>query len=363
MGLADKGPERQSQRPLSSNSIVIAVAGDVLPEPVAGPLDGERLLDLVRGEFARADLTFLNLEEPITNTGTVTPDKNPAEVTAGHDYVLRARNFALPRVFRDAGVGVVGLANNHMMDYTARGLRDTLTAFRAVGLPVVGAGVEPEAERAFVFGEYGRRVALLAFSDVVPPNSQATRRRCGIASAKNPDHLVKAIQRARQEADFVVLMIHWGGQGKHLITRRQQYLAQVATYAGCDAVVGMHPHVLQGVEYIGRTPVFYSIGNFAFRAQAAAARECVLVRLTFGQHKLEAVELIPVEILPTGAPHLAQDARGQRILAHVDGFCRMFNTQVRDGKVVAAPVREKIVYDMTADNRNSQVVIGGRKNP
>jgi hypothetical protein len=54
------------------------------------------------------------------------------------------------------------------------------------------------------------------------------------------------------EADFVVLMMHWGGQGNHLITLRQRQLARAAVDAGCDVIVGMHPHVLQGIEYMGR---------------------------------------------------------------------------------------------------------------
>jgi poly-gamma-glutamate synthesis protein (capsule biosynthesis protein) len=34
--------------------------------------------------------------------------------------------------------------------------------------------------------------------------------------------------------------------------------------AGADAVIGTHPHCLQGVEFIEGAPVFYSLGNFWF---------------------------------------------------------------------------------------------------
>lgn len=329
-----------------SDRVVIAVAGDVLPESSwAGAQDTEHFLDGMREEFARADLVFVNLEEPITAANTVTPYKHPAEVAAGRDYVLRARNPAIPRIMKGAGVGLVGLANNHMMDYTAAGLRDTLDAFQAAELPVVGAGLKKDAERAFILEKHGHRVALLAFSDVVPNNYQATETQMGIASSKDEKDLVEAIRRARQQANFVLLMIHWGSQGKHLITARQQQLGGVAARAGCDVVVGMHPHVLQGIEHVGRVPVFYSLGNFAFASKRPAARESVLLRLVFGRSGLEAMELIPVEISSAGAPRVARGGLAKKILAHLDGLCRMFNARIADGRVARAPVRAKLIFD------------------
>jgi poly-gamma-glutamate synthesis protein (capsule biosynthesis protein) len=319
-----------------------------------------RILDGMREEFARAALVFVNLEEPITRSRTVTPYKSRTDVTAGRDYILRARNAAIPRQMKEAGVGLVGLANNHMMDYTAAGLRDTLRAFRQAGLPVVGAGLKPDAERPFILEGRGGRVALMAFSDVVPRNYGATETQLGIASSKRETDLMDAIRRARRRADFVVLMVHWGGQVRHLITVRQRRLARLAVEAGCDAVVGMHPHVLQGAEYIGRVPVFYSVGNFAFASQRPASQECVLVRLAFGPRTLEEVELVPVEISPAGVPRVAEGERGREILGNLDGFCRMFNTGVKERKLVLSRVREPVVYDR-GPTRGSSVVRGVRK--
>jgi poly-gamma-glutamate capsule biosynthesis protein CapA/YwtB (metallophosphatase superfamily) len=341
-----------AQESHASERAVIDVAGDVLPESTwLGPLDAPHIFDGVRDEFARADLVFVNVEEPITSSRTVTRGKNPASVRAGRDYVLRARNTAIPGILKAAGVGLAGLANNHMMDYTSVGLRDTLRIFEQAELPVVGAGLKPDAERAFVFKTHGFRVALLAFTDVVPTGSAATETREGVASSQDEDDLIRAIQRARQQADFVVLMIHWGGQGGHLITRRQRQLGRLIAGAGCDAVVGMHPHVLQGVEFAGRTPVFYSVGNFAFPSSRADARESVVVRLTFGANGLEKEEVVPAEISPLGAPSVAAGPAGEAILGHLDRYCRMFNSHIDRGAVVRGPARQELVYDTSGDGR------------
>ena len=113
-------------------------------------------------------------------------------------------------MLKAAGVGLVGLANNHIMDYMEAGLRDTQRYFLEAGLPVVGAGLKPDAERAYIFEQNGRRVALLAFSRVVPIRAKATLTSPGIASSKSDQDLANAIRAECIEADFVILMIHWG---------------------------------------------------------------------------------------------------------------------------------------------------------
>ena len=41
-------------------------------------------------------------------------------------------------------------------------------------------------------------------------------------------------------------------------------LAKELIDAGADLIIGSHPHVLQGIEYIDEVPVAYSLGNFLF---------------------------------------------------------------------------------------------------
>jgi poly-gamma-glutamate synthesis protein (capsule biosynthesis protein) len=341
-------PPAQPQERTDEDRVVIAVGGDVLPESSwEGSQDIFHFLDGMRAEFAQTDLVFVNLEEPITSSTQVTPFKSQAEVAAKLDYILKAHNPEIPQALKRAGVGLVGLANNHMMDYGLAGLRDTLHAFHQAELPVVGAGFQLDAERPFIFQKHGRRVALLAFSDVVPRNSGATETHLGIASAKDDLELVDAIRKARRRADFLVLMMHWGGQANHLITPRQRQLARAAVEAGSDVIVGMHPHVLQGIEFFGQVPVLYSIGNFAFASKRPASQECVLVKLRFGSARSLEVDLVPVVISPSGVPTPAGEQKSGEILGHLDGFCRMFNTAVREGRLIGSAPRERLVYDLT----------------
>jgi poly-gamma-glutamate synthesis protein (capsule biosynthesis protein) len=109
----------------------------------------------------------------------------------------------------------------------------------------------------------------------------------------------------------------------------------------------MHPHVLQGIEFIGRVPVLYSIGNFAFASKRPASQECALVKLKFSSERLVEVGLVPVVIFPSGVPTLAGQQQIMEIFGHLDGFCRMFNTQVQEGRLIASSPRERLVYERT----------------
>jgi hypothetical protein len=135
-------------------------------------------------------------------------------------------------------------------------------------------------------------------------------------------------------------MIHWGGQGSQQIIRRQRQLARVAVSAGCDVVMGMHPHVLQGIEYVDDKPVFYSLGNFAMASSRAAQRETVLARLIFGEKKLEAVELVPVLSSSDGVPQVAEGKQAASIIENLDKLCWRFNSRIVDGRLEMGPVRE-----------------------
>lgn len=354
--LLTRSPAAPSLENPEESSLVIAVAGDVLPQsPHRTFPDAKHAFDGVQEEFASADLVFINLEEPVTRSNQVTPHKNPEAVRAGLDYILRTRDLLFPEALKHAGVSLVGLANNHMLDYRVEGLEDTLRGLRRAGLPEVGAGLKPQAERAYICSKGGVRVALLAFTDVVPPQTQATNHRPGVASSKNLADLNNAVWRAHQQADFVVLMIHWGGQGNHSITKRQQEVARAAVRAGCDVVVGMHPHVLQGIQYMGRVPVFYSIGNFAYPSTGQDNSECILVKLTFVPKQLESVDIVPIEIARDGAPETVTGERAEKIFSRLDRYCRMFNTRIEGGRIMSSAVRERLVYDTsTRSERRKQ---------
>ncbi len=205
-------------------------------------------------QLRESDLTIANLECVLARTGRGLAGK----------CTLRGSPDWAP-VLRDAGIGLVTLANNHIMDYGPEGLEQTLDALRLAGIRYVGAGRNRrEAHAPLVMEIAGRRVAFLGRSAViVSAPTYATDDAPGVAFL-DEEETVEAIRSARGIADLVVLLVHWGIEEYSYPTPSQRRLARRFVEAGADAVLGHHPHVLQGFELVGNAPVVYSLGNFAF---------------------------------------------------------------------------------------------------
>ena len=70
------------------------------------------------------------------------------------------------------------------------------------------------------------------------------------------------IQNIRDKVDVLIVAMHWGVEYTHTPTAYEEDMANFLAEQGVDIVIGTHPHVIQPVEWIDDTIVFYSLGNF-----------------------------------------------------------------------------------------------------
>jgi poly-gamma-glutamate synthesis protein (capsule biosynthesis protein) len=259
-----------------------------------------------------ADITFGNLECPLTEGGTPTPGKSAESLRAKRNYLFRAPPGCATGL-AEAGFDVVSLANNHAMDYSATGLRHTLAGLRAAGVQPVGAGERIDEACAPVILERGAsRIAFLALSDILPAHSAAGRSTPGVAPARSTAArprfevtVTEQLRALRRQAEFVLVSVHWGKERWTRPTPRQIKLGRFLIDAGADAVIGHHPHVLQPIERYRGRPIAYSLGNFISYVGKPRARTLALeLTLTPGQ---------PIGI----ATHEFLMARGQALPASV----------------------------------------------
>lgn len=206
--------------------------------------------------FKNDDLTIGNLETPVTLGGSAAENKT---------YVYKSSPKALAAMAA-AGFDAVNLANNHILDQGVEGLVDTLTYLQEYGIAHTGAGMNRDEAYAPAYLERkGIKIALLGFSRVVPESTwKAEGNRAGVAETYDSTGAVNAIQEARQKADLVIVVAHWGEERVSTPNDDQTRLAHEFVDAGADLVIGGHPHVLQGVEYYKGKWIAYSTGNFIF---------------------------------------------------------------------------------------------------
>lgn len=210
----------------------------------------------------------------------------------------RSRNFSY-RVDPDlagslarAGVSVVTLANNHLLDCGRAGVMETLDALRCAGVAAVGAGINETAAHAAVIRQAGRfRVGFLGYY---------WNRRCAATgdlpgSALDPPAALETdIRRLKDQADRVVVTFHWGVPYLREPSAADRAKARHAVDCGADVVVGHHPHIVQPLEIHRGCPIFYSIGNFMLGSGNSRAEGLVL-GCRFEEHRTE-VTVFPLYV-------------------------------------------------------------------
>jgi poly-gamma-glutamate capsule biosynthesis protein CapA/YwtB (metallophosphatase superfamily) len=181
-----------------------------------------------------------------------------------------------------AGINVVTLANNHLMDCGLPGVLETLEALANANVLALGAGANEGAAHAPVILQAGgMRIGLLGY--YWNRRTAATADRPG--SAMDPPEALEAdIRGLRERADRIVVTFHWGVPYEREPSREVREKAHFAIDCGADAVLGHHPHIVQPFEIYRGCPIFYSVGNFAFGSGNSRA-EGLLVGLRFEDNK------------------------------------------------------------------------------
>lgn len=263
---SEAGSKNNSNGTSDKQPVRLMFAGDVYPSNyvmdaynAAGSIKGvvsESYLEDIRA----SDFFMVNEEFPFSSRGTQAPDKQ---------FTFRVAPDKVS-MFREMGIDLVTLANNHALDYGTEALLDSIDTLDNADIAHVGAGKDLEAARDPVIVELnGRTFAFIGATRVIPVAEWAAGTdRPGMFSAYDGGaQLAESVKAAKQQADYVVVYMHWGIERDEMPNEVQRNIAHNIVDAGADLVIGAHPHVLQGLEYYKGVPIAYSLGNFVFGSQ------------------------------------------------------------------------------------------------
>ena len=265
----------------------------------------------VEPALSSADLLVGNLECVISELGQAQP---------------KAYRFRAPPEAADAlalaGFNIIGVANNHAMDYGFSALADTAARLQEHNISTVGAGKNAAAAHAPVIIERkGLRIAFLAYVDVLVESRTSFDTRTWIAGPNSPGvawaepkRMAADIEAAKTQADVVVVLLHSGLEGRSDVYPAQQAEAQAAIDAGAALVLGSHPHVLQRTEKYHGGLIVYSLGNFVFDGFTLPENYTAIFTASLSASGVDEYSWIPV-VIEDGLPRMATEQEAAEILA------------------------------------------------
>lgn len=296
--------------------VTLAAAGDNLMhleiikdamKPDKSGYDFTPIYQGIKDIISGADISFINQEtilggEELSLSGYPTFN-SPQEV--GRDLIK-------------VGFDVVNHATNHALDRGVKGIDNTLKFWNShPEITVTGIYEnQQDRDRIRVVDRNGIKIAFLSY----------TYGTNGIPVPKDKPYIVNLIdkglisrdvKKAKEEADAVVVSMHWGNEYQQTPSKEQKELASFMADLGVTLIIGHHPHVLQPMEWVkgsngNSTLVAYSLGNLVSCQNEIPRLLGGILKVTIEKGSNGNVCLKDPEIVPV-VTHYERYAKGFRV--------------------------------------------------
>lgn len=271
--------------------------------------------------LARSDFNIVNLESPATDTGEPFPNKK---------YLYKFPPGFIS-IFKEHGINVFLLANNHMLDYGIEGMRSTIESIKEQGLFMVGAGNNlDEASSGLVLEKNGVKIGLLNFAMTFPLEFYAKENKAGIAPGYL-DNVLNRVNDMKNKVDFLIVAFHFGAEKMDTPKDYQVEIARKCIENGADIVYGHHPHRVQPVEVYKNSLIAYSLGNFIFGSYSREVNGALIsveIEKDSVHYNIYTLNVDPIE---TGfATGIVKDSL---LLSHISSRCSLCKVDLEEGTV------------------------------
>lgn len=288
---AEEAPATVSTRVPEGTTLRLRAAGDVMigtdfPEGHL-PQDPAAVMAKVAPTLADADLTFVNLEGPLCDSGETHKCK-PGQ----NCYAFRSPTKYVEHL-TTAGVDLASTANNHSGDFGDGCRAETEQTLDKAGIAWSGRlGTVAHVEKN------GLKIAMIAFHTGD-----------GVNYVNDHKTAEKIVAREAKSNNIVIVSFHGGAEGSkalHVPDKMEVFynekrghlrkFARVVIDAGADLVLGHGPHVARGMEVYKDRLVAYSMGNFAtygrFNLKGALGQGMILETTLDGDGKFVGGQII-----------------------------------------------------------------------
>lgn len=282
------------------------------------------------------DLNFANIETVVSDQ--VSLKEAPTNAGNQRSFVFRAPPEAIEHTLK-IGMNLFSMANNHTADYGTGGMMETnyhmfqladRYKFWESGINSSNSKLATPTVFTVPTRQGPVRIAFIAMTGVHSQLEavQAKQLGVGVLSFYNEKDFSAAMKALRDApADYRILSVHWGQEGKVQFEPRQRQWAHRAVKEGkVDLILGHHPHRVQPVEKHGESLIFYSLGNYVMVGGARLnekpkaedyglmGRLYLAYDASVGKIVPQAVEAIPLTDVHAAAKPMRSDQAHERVM-------------------------------------------------
>lgn len=330
---------------MSNESIIIGLMGDVMIGRTIDKVLTQKGCAWAWGNvlpmLQQTDFNIANLETALTRC---------------EEKVWKTFNFkASPdkvEALKLANIRVVNLANNHVLDFTEAGLRETIDTLNEAGIQHTGAAANAEAAaQAVVVKIKGTTVGIMGYTDN-EPGWKAGKNLAGVnyidlTDAADRKKVLEQVRRLKQGLEVLIISLHWGPNMQAHPPKHFIRFAHELVDAGADVIHGHSAHNFQGMEVYGEKLICYDTGDFIddYVVDPGLRNDhSFFFRLQFSNQLLESVVLVPV-LISDYQVNLAAGDDYTWSIERMQTLSRPFNTTIHDDGIVELQhARSKPIY-------------------
>ena len=271
---------------------LVAVGDDLIHDSIVhcglqddGTYDFSQLFKDVKDEVSAADIAVINQET----------------ILGGPDFAYSGYpNFNSPfevgEAAIDAGFDIFLQATNHSMDMGSAGIENDIGFYKKhPEVTMIGLNESEEAAKEItVVEKNGIKIAVLNYTYGLNGYHLPEGKEYLVNLYKDyddniyEDKLKNDLQKADELADFVIVFPHWGIEYTYEPNEEQKYLANFFVENGADLIIGTHPHVVEGIEWIqsengNKGLCYYSLGNFTSHQDMVSTMLGGMAKLTIAK--------------------------------------------------------------------------------
>ena len=263
--LTGKNTESEGKTENTNQTVTISAVGDILCQ-----------MDMIEDAYENNGYNFSHMFNEITQYV-----KN-ADLTIGTMETNFTDNsfsgvgkYNSPIEFlnatKNSGINLVSIAHNHELDYGIDGLNTTVQKIQESGLSVTGLKNNKENENPEFTGLIkdvkGIKIAFLGYTYGLSNEQELNEEEKSYANIFTEELAKKDLEYAKENSNFIVVMMHWGNVNESTISDEQNTIANFLIENGVDVILGSHPSVVEPMKIVQNSEgknvlVAYSLGNY-----------------------------------------------------------------------------------------------------